>query len=116
MNKEEYKEFLRSDYWKSFSKEIREKHGRCQDCGKEHRLNVHHLTYDRLGQEKEEDVVVLCKWCHTLRHLKNPKIIQCGRENNYNKLSKNLKRINPKKYWEIKRKEKKLAQIKSYYN
>lgn len=37
----------------------------CKACGKSNGvLNVHHLTYDRLGRESIGDLVVLCKKDH----------------------------------------------------
>ncbi|MEI8374629.1 MAG: HNH endonuclease [Planctomycetota bacterium] len=39
----------------------------CQDCG-EPASHVHHLTYERLGHEKLEDLISLCKRCHSIRH------------------------------------------------
>ena len=30
--------------------------------------DVHHLTYDRLGNEKLEDLKAVCRWHHTLIH------------------------------------------------
>lgn len=43
----------------------------CEDCGGlfyHHEINVHHLTYERLGHECESDTVVLCETCHAKRH------------------------------------------------
>ena len=38
---------------------------RCQRCGAERCvLQLHHKTYDRLGQEFDDDVEVLCVPCH----------------------------------------------------
>ena len=31
-------------------------------------LDVHHLTYERLGREKDEDLRVLCRACHGDEH------------------------------------------------
>jgi 5-methylcytosine-specific restriction endonuclease McrA len=40
----------------------------CQECGINRYqagvLEVHHLTYDRLGAELDEDLRVLCRKCH----------------------------------------------------
>lgn len=42
---------------------------RCQACKRKNpRLDVHHLTYERLGHEWYADVIVLCRPCHTARH------------------------------------------------
>lgn len=31
-------------------------------------LEVHHLNYERLGAELDEDLELLCKRCHTIEH------------------------------------------------
>lgn len=39
----------------------------CQDCGwdfPKDQLEVHHLTYDRLGKERDSDLLVVCSRCH----------------------------------------------------
>jgi predicted HNH restriction endonuclease len=45
---------------------------RCQDCGWGDRtrrfLDVHHLSYARLGDELARDLVVVCRRCHRARH------------------------------------------------
>jgi 5-methylcytosine-specific restriction endonuclease McrA len=42
---------------------------RCQTCGKNDvRLDVHHNTYERYGDESIFDLVVLCDRCHALFH------------------------------------------------
>lgn len=41
---------------------------RCQDCGTKRRLEVHHLTYARLGKERLKDLRALCHDCHKKRH------------------------------------------------
>ncbi len=48
-------------------REVLRKIEACQVCGsfgKGVRLEVHHKTYDRLGHEKDEDLVVCCDACH----------------------------------------------------
>jgi hypothetical protein len=46
---------------------------RCQGCDETERLEVHHLTYDRLGNERMEDLMVLCQLCHALEHGRVPR-------------------------------------------
>ncbi len=44
---------------------------RCQLCGASARnvpLNVHHNTYENYGQERLEDLIVLCRPCHKRHH------------------------------------------------
>lgn len=74
MNKLEYKEYLNSEHWIEFSRRIRKEHPVCKDCGNELNLQVHHLTYRRINKELDEDVVVLCRGCHIIRHFKAKKI------------------------------------------
>ena len=37
---------------------------RCEKCGRDSDLQVHHLTYVRLGRERMGDLQVLCRGCH----------------------------------------------------
>jgi len=39
---------------------------KCQRCGVTHKLQVHHLTYEHLYNERLGDLQVLCKSCHPL--------------------------------------------------
>jgi len=45
---------------------------RCQLCklhgGKNVQLNVHHNTYENYGQERLDDLIVLCRPCHARHH------------------------------------------------
>ena len=41
---------------------------KCQECRSDQHLQVHHLTYCRLGWEKLEDLQTLCVDCHTIKH------------------------------------------------
>lgn len=81
-----YQQYLQTDHWKS----IRSKYYRsklpirvenvivCNVCKKQKRLNLHHKTYKRLGQEKLHDFILLCKDCHNLTHLVAKKIRNVG--------------------------------------
>lgn len=61
-----YYDYIHSDEWKEKSARIREKQrGICHLCGKQDKLQAHHLTYIRLGKEKDSDLVGLCDNCHT---------------------------------------------------
>jgi len=62
-NKEEY---YKSDEWKIKRQFIlnRDSH-RCQQCGSNYWLEIHHLTYDRLyNEDNNSDLITLCKKCH----------------------------------------------------
>lgn len=43
---------------------------KCQLCASRHRLEVHHNTYERVGRESLNDLVVLCRQCHQKYHNK----------------------------------------------
>ncbi len=64
-----YENYLRSTHWKDVRRQVlmRDKH-RCVDCGSRGLLQVHHLTYDRLGNERMTDLTTLCRSCHRRLH------------------------------------------------
>lgn len=66
----DYHAYLRTEEW-----DRRRRHAllrcdkRCQGCGSSTLvLHVHHLTYERLGCELPEDLLVLCAYCHKTAH------------------------------------------------
>jgi 5-methylcytosine-specific restriction endonuclease McrA len=69
-HKQDYQDYLESDHWRSCSAAARRRAGhRCERCGaNDQLLNTHHLNYDRLGHERDEDLVVLCEKCHREEH------------------------------------------------
>lgn len=75
INKMPYSVFLKTQYWRSITKYLRDKAGhKCQICGKENNLQVHHKTYLHHGKEVFylDDLIVLCDKCHHNEHIKNP--------------------------------------------
>ena len=69
--RQEYERYLRSAKWKKKrSRAIRRAGNKCQRCGasKWSKLEVHHLTYERLGKEADTDLMVLCQKCHRETH------------------------------------------------
>lgn len=65
-----YEEYLRSRHWRETRKrKLLRAAYQCQQCHvKGVKLDVHHLTYDRLDREDEGDLIVLCRICHTRAH------------------------------------------------
>lgn len=63
---EYYVKYLQSPEWKKKrGKRIGYDQGRCQNCGSPLHLQVHHLGYDRLGDEcVKSDLKTLCVDCH----------------------------------------------------
>lgn len=71
-NKTKYERYLETDKWKQIARNAcaRAKY-KCQLCGEKNQtLHVHHNTYEHRYREAEypEDLIVLCKDCHTNLH------------------------------------------------
>lgn len=65
----DYPEYLQSATWQTKRrKKLVQANGRCQVCGSDARLEVHHNTYARVGNERMSDLLVLCRECHQLFH------------------------------------------------
>ena len=69
----DYQKYLQTEHWQARRKLALDEAGhKCQVCGcKDRRLDVHHNSYDYLGDEPREDLIVLCDVCHE-RHHKAP--------------------------------------------
>lgn len=65
----QYREYMHSDAWQRRRRRAIKRAGyACQRCGTGERLEVHHLTYARLGKERPADLMVLCHACHAAEH------------------------------------------------
>lgn len=66
-----YNEYINSLEWERLRGLVlmRDKN-QCVLCSSGKRLQVHHLTYERLGHEKLEDLQTLCYECHQKLHVK----------------------------------------------
>jgi hypothetical protein len=70
---ERYAEYLQSDQWLELrTKILRRDKYRCQWTGKSMTpgdpLQVHHLTYERVGCEHMDDLVTVCRSAHKAHH------------------------------------------------
>lgn len=64
-----YRDYLKSDHWDAVKFRVFSARGwKCQDCGSGKRLEVHHLSYSRIGHEADSDLQVLCFQCHKAKH------------------------------------------------
>ena len=65
-----YCDFLQSWVWGWLREQILERaEGKCEVCGAEGTLHIHHQTYRRVGgNEKFEDLIALCPPCHRRVH------------------------------------------------
>jgi len=61
-----YPDFLKTQHWE-LCKEAW-KVGHCARCKQHGRTDLHHLDYARLGQERPEGVIELCRACHDAMH------------------------------------------------
>jgi hypothetical protein len=60
-----YERHIKSAQWRNMRRDIGRLRGnRCERCGSSHRLELHHLTYERLGRELLSDLELLCIDCH----------------------------------------------------
>lgn len=66
---ESYQDYLESYLWKNKRDWIIQlANFKCQNCGSNKGLVVHHINYNSVGNESIEDVEVLCKKCHSEKH------------------------------------------------
>jgi hypothetical protein len=64
-----YYEYIVSPEWRTRSIAVCTSRGsKCEVCGSKEKIQVHHRSYERMGQETEEDLEVVCKSCHELIH------------------------------------------------
>ncbi|TDI18407.1 MAG: hypothetical protein E2P05_00590 [Acidobacteria bacterium] len=74
-----YQRYISSDEWADRRWEVLEEaQYTCEICGHSAEdvdlgtsppeLQVHHLTYERFGHERDEDLECLCKGCHDYLH------------------------------------------------
>ncbi len=64
-----YEEYLNTLEWgEKRAKALDRAEYRCQVCNSPDGLQVHHRTYENKGEEKPEDLTVLCEKCHSIYH------------------------------------------------
>jgi predicted HNH restriction endonuclease len=64
-----YEAYLASEQWAvTRALAIHRANGQCVACSMTDRLEVHHVSYARLGAERADDLRVLCGRCHALVH------------------------------------------------
>lgn len=65
----DYDDYLDSEEWAKKRTYLLKKVGyKCQNCSSRRNLQVHHLTYKRVGRERTTDLQVLCRNCHEIEH------------------------------------------------
>ena len=69
----DYKRYLRCKHWQNLRQQVLNRAGgRCENCGyqpwRPGQLQVHHRSYERIGHEDLNDLIVLCPRCHMRLH------------------------------------------------
>ena len=68
---DKYTKYLKTYKWKQRrAKALRIGGFKCAYCKSTKRLQVHHLNYKNVFNEKPEDLIVLCTICHDSEHKK----------------------------------------------
>lgn len=66
-----YNAYLLSPRWARIRSKVMERaHGVCEGCRENPAVQVHHLTYNRVGNEMLFDLVAVCHRCHEAIHSK----------------------------------------------
>jgi 5-methylcytosine-specific restriction endonuclease McrA len=69
LRKMPFKEYRRTPEWRSLRNRVLLRAGnKCELCYASGRLEAHHRTYDRYGQELLSDLIALCRSCHQSFH------------------------------------------------
>lgn len=75
-----YEQYMQSDQWRKLREIcITSADGRCERCGASEndvQIEVHHLTYERLGREDPDDLQVLCVTCHIVADAERAEEVQ----------------------------------------
>jgi len=65
--KEQYADYRQGEHWRMVAADTKARAGgRCQICNSPDKLEAHHRTYERLGDELPGDLTCLCRECHEL--------------------------------------------------
>ena len=60
-----YKKYLASREWMVLKAQVRERSGGvCERCFNAPHEETHHVTYERIGHERIEDLIGICGACH----------------------------------------------------
>jgi len=63
------KEYYQNNWWRCRRANFLEAKGQqCERCHATREIDVHHVSYDRLGAEQDRDLEVVCRRCHENLH------------------------------------------------
>lgn len=65
-----YNDYIHSSTWANVRRRYRksDRPQACVLCDSDERIVLHHLTYERVGDEALDDLVALCRTCHSYVH------------------------------------------------
>lgn len=64
-----YERYLQTPQWKERrDRTVKRAKGKCSLCSSKKQLNVHHRIYTRIGEERPEDLICICRSCHSGHH------------------------------------------------
>ncbi len=64
-------DYLQSNKWKELKlSALSIADDKCECCGNSKQLELHHITYERLTQERAIDMAIVCRNCHQQIHSK----------------------------------------------
>lgn len=65
----DFDEYINSEMWEGTREQILDRDGyQCVFCGTAKNLRVHHITYENIPFEKDEDLITVCNKCHNRLH------------------------------------------------
>lgn len=68
MRSKEYNDYLKSDKWLSLRRSVIKSRKKCERCGYDQKLQVHHKHYKNIFNESPHDLELLCARCHMKEH------------------------------------------------
>jgi hypothetical protein len=64
-----YQAYLRTPQWaERRARALKKAKNKCSMCSSKKNLECHHRTYERIGQERDEDLLIICSVCHGAHH------------------------------------------------
>lgn len=65
MRRAAYHRYLASREWGLLKEQVRQRSGgHCEHCGSNTYEQTHHVTYERVGAERLDDLLAVCEECH----------------------------------------------------
>ena len=125
-----YLNYLQSETWKKRRYAALERvEFKCELCGETDSLEVHHLTYNRLGNEDPGDLIVICKGHHWIEDTKRkepgriteqqqiikPVVVLCVNVKRWLRKAKELKRRESERGYLTKASRERLIELESKY-